>query len=531
MGQDTRTYFFFRCKSFASLWPMLPSGNSQLVWTRTRISSRIRDRAGTRAVACQRICRALAVSVTIVCAALTTDAQAADYLFRQAAPIEYARICDASGAAFFFIPGSDSCQRAGSLLPGKMREPDLFYGIVGPPFHFNSIVDVATRASGGPGQHRNTFSPGAGTTAQGQTAIVNKSFIQFAGLTSGRTQFMFDSYADTNNHENLRRPGAIVGLFAYTATFGAGFSSIVCLDDSLPPAETGGSRIVTSVEVPFGVDGVIGTSPRGKPVETRISEIVGNLRLDQPWDAVRLLGTTQAKQRSPFQANALATIAPFPSPPGLTPPYAFPALTSSPHGLAVQEGGQANLDYLSPGDKLWLQAAYEKGAAGYVADNGFASTNNSASQSLAPGSKFAPDVAYSAVKYPQINFNCVFARSRVCEQQWSWDITGAYKNYWLPILNSTPFGSTLEIRKQADAPCGVGSTGGSSNPNGARIEPGLFRSPLRGFDIGAEYMYAHLSKTRPAEPALDSGVAIGGLPAFGPNTEVYEGRLRVQHGF
>jgi hypothetical protein len=26
-----------------------------------------------------------------------------------------------------------------------------------------------------------------------------------------------------------------------------------------------------------------------------------------------------------------------------------------------------NVDYLSPGDKLWLQAAYEKGAFGYIA--------------------------------------------------------------------------------------------------------------------------------------------------------------------
>jgi len=540
MGRDMRRRFFFRRKCFATLWRILPSGYSQLVCTRPRISSHIRDMAGAGAVAwrgkdCLRKGRALALLVSMASAALTTHAQAADHPVRQWGPIEYARICDVSGAAFFFIPGSDRCQRAGGLLPGKTRKPDLFYGIAGPPFNLNVKVNIASGIRSfvspsshrdGPGKQRNTLYPGTRSTGQGQTAIGDEAFIQFAGLTSGRAQFMFDSYADANDSENLRGPGAIVGLFAYTATFGDAFSSILCLEAALFRSETCGRGIV----VPFGVDGVVVTSSPGKPVGTRISEIVGNLRLDQPWEGVRLSGTTHPQQTSDVQASSLAPIAPFPSPLGFTPPYALPALTSSPHGLALQDSVQANLDYLSPGDKLWLQAAYEKGAAGDAAGNGFANANSSGSQSLTPGSKFAAD-AYSAGWYPQVNFNCVFARSSKCEQQWSWDIAGAYKNYWLPILNSTPFGSTLEVRKQADAPNGHGSTAGAPNLKDASIEPGLFRSPLRGFDIGAEYMYAHLSKTRPAEPALDSGVTASGLPAFGPSTEVYEGRLRVQHGF
>jgi hypothetical protein len=52
-----------------------------------------------------------------------------------------------------------------------------------------------------------------------------------------------------------------------------------------------------------------------------------------------------------------------------TPPttYAFPALTSNSYGFAVQGGLKLNTDYISPGDKFWLQAAYEKGAYGYIA--------------------------------------------------------------------------------------------------------------------------------------------------------------------
>lgn len=544
MGQDVRRHFFLGRKSFARLRRILPSGNSQSVWTRTRIfASHIRDWAGAVAVAwrgkdCLRKGRALGLSVSMASAAITTVAQAADHPLHQAAPIEYARICDASGAGFFLIPGSDRCLRADGFLPGKTGESDFFLGIAGPPFFFNSIRDVtsgirsfagASARHGGPGQPLNTVNLSARSTAQGQTTIVDKCFIQFADLTSGRAQFMVDSYADAV-YANLRGPDSVAGLLAYTATFDDRFSSILSLEDSLSRPETGGSRIVTSIEVPFGVDSVVGTSPPGKPVETRISEIVGNLRLDQPWDAVKLSGTAQAQQTSHFQAKALPTITPLPSPSGISPPFALPALTSDPHGFTLQGGVQANRDYLSPGDKLWLQAAYEKGASRDVAGNGSANANSSVSQSLTPVSKFALDT-YSAGRFPQINFNCIFAGSSKCEQQSSWDITGAYKNYWLPILKSTTFGSTLEVRNQGDAPSIIGSAAGGSNLKAARIEQSLFRSPLRGFDIGADYMYAHLSQARPAAPAMDSGVTAGGLPGFSPNPDAYEGRLRVQHGF
>ncbi len=425
-------------------------------------------------------------------AALTTVAEAADHPLHQAAPIEYARICDASGAGFFVIPGSNRCLRAGGFLPGK------------------------------------TGGLSVRSTAQGQSAIVDKSLIQFAGLTSGRAQFLADSYADADT--NLRGQDAVAKLLAYTATFGGGFSSLVSLEDSPSRPETSGSRIVTSIEAPFGVARVGGTSPRGKPVEARISEIVGNLRLDQPWGGEKLSGTAQAQQTSQFQAKALPTIAPLPSPSGISPPFPLPALTSNPHGFTLQDGVQANRDYLSPGDKLWLQAAYEKGASPDLAGKGSANADSSVSQSLTPVSKFALGT-YSAGSFPQINFNCIFAGSSKCEQQSRWDITGAYKNYWLPILKSKTFGSTLEVRNQGDASTAIGSVAGGSNLKEARIEQNLFRSPLRGFDIGADYMYAHLSQARPAAPAMDSGVTAGGLPGFGPNPDAYEGRLRVQHGF
>src|SRR5665213_1238631 len=43
-------------------------------------------------------------------------AQAADLPSRKAAPVQYVKICDAYGAGFFYIPGTDTCLRIGGYV-------------------------------------------------------------------------------------------------------------------------------------------------------------------------------------------------------------------------------------------------------------------------------------------------------------------------------------------------------------------------------------------------------------------------------
>ena len=64
-------------------------------------------------------------------------ARAADLPARQAAPIEYVRICDAYGAGFFYIPGTDTCLRVGGLALTELRGFDPSFSIVGPLFYGN----------------------------------------------------------------------------------------------------------------------------------------------------------------------------------------------------------------------------------------------------------------------------------------------------------------------------------------------------------------------------------------------------------
>jgi len=167
-----------------------------------------------------------------------------------------------------------------------------------------------------------------------------------------------------------------------------------------------------------------------------------------------------------------------------------------------------------------LQAAYEKGAFGYIAGNNFANGYGSVSQNRFPGAGFVSE-PYIAGWNPQINSDCVFTGSGACEQQWGWDITGAYKHYWFPILSSAVYGSYLEVHYPANALNGFGGAVGVSNLKETRIGTNLVWTPLKGFDIGAEFIYVHLNQTRPAGLAPDFGPAsltATGLPAFQPNT-------------
>ena len=500
----------------------------------------------------------LVSAVGLAGVAFVPSARAADLPARQAAPIEYVRICDAYGAGFFYIPGTDTCLRVGGLALAELRGFDPSFSIVGPLFYGNGIshlgagfvpspseysnarsrdatdfaalvrfeLDARTQsfirvdsfygsngsaALGSLGQQLDTFNMTAGTSASRLTTALNKAFLQFAGLTAGQAQSMFDFYADAYNYHSLRGSNATVALLAYTATFGSGFSATLSVEDQPDRRAAIGSTIASTTVAPIAVGGISATSFQAQPGGSRVPEIVGNIRLDQPSGAAQLSAAAHQVNSSLFGASALTT------PPTAS---AFPALTSNSFGFAIQGGVQLNADYLSPGDKLWLQAAYEKGAFSYVAGNNLAYSYGSVNQNRFPGSGGTP-LDYGDGWNPQINSDCVFTGSGACEQQSGWDITGAYNHYWLPILSSAIFGSYLEVHYPANALNGFGGAAGVSNLKEGRV----------GFDIGAEFMYVHLNQARPVGLAPNSALTAAGLPAFQSNNNQYESRLRIQRAF
>jgi hypothetical protein len=309
-----------------------------------------------------------------------------------------------------------------------------------------------------------------------------------------------------------------------TAAALAGLSQAACAYAAELPA------VQPAPSVTMG--GAPGASLQPQPSGGQAPEAAADtIRTGGQWTAAQALAPTHQLRISLFGEPALAAIPP--APPfaaGFTPPYAFLALTSNSYGFAGQGGLQLNADYLSPGDKLWLQAAYDKGALGSFAGDKLAAAYGPAGQSRYMGSGLLPE-PYIAGWNPQINSDCMVTRSGTCEQQPAWSITGAYKHYWLPILSSAIYGSYLEVHYPANVLESAASAAGVSNPDEPRAGTGPAKPPVKGFDIGAEFMYGHLNQTPPAVLAPNPVITTNGLPASQPDTNVYEGRLRLQRAF
>ena len=292
------------------------------------------------------------------------SAHAADLPERQAAPIEYVRICDAYGAGFFYIPGTDTCLKIGGLGLTEVRSYDASYQVSGNSFQgngqatgFGSAISPASagvHTGGGPtfagfvptpsqysnarqrdnygwntlgrleldsrtgtpwgtlrafirvnsyvgtgysqtgalstgtSYNSNPYNTSAGVSAVRETTILNKAFIQFAGLTAGRAQSMFDFYANAYNYQRLGGSAATTQLLAYTYSFdeyswGHGVSTTISVEDKSARETFIGSTIGTTSAAGINVGGITAGSFQGTPGGMRFPDIVGNIRVDQPW--------------------------------------------------------------------------------------------------------------------------------------------------------------------------------------------------------------------------------------------------------
>jgi hypothetical protein len=553
-------------------------------------------------------------------------AQAADLPTRKAAPVNYVRICDAYGAGFFYIPGTDTCLKVGGLALFEARIFNTPYSIgagiasagaastlaagLGPipfitpggPASLATVyrnarerdnygmgalgrVELDARTATGYGTLRAFIridsSFGSSTTSQTgalnqlynvtsgpfpakEQTIVNKAFVQFAGLTAGRAQSMFDFYADAYNYEALRGSNASPALLAYTYTFGGpftGFSATVSVEDGVSRRESVGSVIslatVAGTGIPlaaFGV-GAGGSAFGATAAGQQIPDLVANLRVDQPWGSVQLSGAAHQLRTSLYPAaggicgiTAAGLVLTSPllgacnavAPTGAN-PFTFagpsatananPTATQNDWGFAVQGGLKVNAPWIAPGDTFYLQGTYEHGALGYITGNTLAYTGGFWASSLNYGNGLA--ATPSSNNWVTATFqDCVWTPLNKCEKQQGAALVAAFKHYWLPTWSSAFYGSAMAIRYNADVNTPTfGNVLGVPNYKELRAGANLVWTPVTGFDIGAEFMYTRGITDKPFGLINDTFLALQGLPTFTSTSNVYEGRLRVQRAF
>lgn len=470
------------------------------------------------------------------------SAQAADLPFRKAAPVEYVRVCDFTGAGYFYIPGTDTCLKvggfvraeyaylspqtayfptlgsvspgnatAGTIVAGGTRIPSQLRDVSG--FFARGRIEADARTQTAYGTLRtfvrfeitkaNGVYQGSSTSQQsyvngnGGAANVDKAFIQFAGFTAGRVQSFFDFYADNYNFEGIANSDQSTQVFAYTATFGGGFSATIAAEDptirrdGIGNAEffNPGSGSTTVADLGYG--------------SVRIPDFVGVVRLDQAWGAAQISAAY----------HEVATI----SPTNL-------ARAESRDGFAVQGGLQIKLPMLAAGDDIWLQGAYQQGAYLYQDS---ASTMNSGVNSLFLGG--FQHIDHDAYAYVNPNGSLAVSLSE------GFSVAGAIHHYFTPNFSDVLFGSYEEVSYGGRAKNTDWRLGGIGDASEYRIGNQFIWTPVNNLSVGIEAVYAHLDQdiagTRGnSAQAIDARAAFNALRVR-QNPDSFEGRVRVERDF
>jgi hypothetical protein len=202
-------------------------------------------------------------------------AQAADLPARKAAPVEYVKVCDAYGAGFFFIPGTDTCIKVGGRVRadyamssrGTIYSGGTINGTTGARINTISLASGSENIYGWEARGRvdldaRTQTPygtvqavaslrlarttgvlnasGPGLSSASASPTLEAAYIRFAGFTFGAARDNFAFMPSTfygSGHWASFANGA--KQIAYTAVLGGGLSATVAIQDLTDTAGSG----------------------------------------------------------------------------------------------------------------------------------------------------------------------------------------------------------------------------------------------------------------------------------------------------
>ena len=474
-------------------------------------------------------------------AAMSTGARAADLPVKAAAPVEYVRVCSTYGSGFFTIPGTETCFR----ISGRVRAE---YAYIEPfdraadatGFRARGRLNLDTRTATAYGLlrsyirfeiTRSSGTPYGNTGEIGTNTNVNQAFVQFAGLTAGRTVSFF-THPDlpAPNFGDLRfddPTNAEVSLLAYTFSFGNGFSATLSLEDGLS------RRVNNNLDFPlFGTGTVFAPIPFTYAGQ-RIPDVIANVRYTGSWGGAQLSG---ALHQIRDVAAGLTTVD------GVTVPVINPitglpnpTFADTEYGFAVAVHGYANVPFLGVGDTAWVSATYTDGAVGYI----------NAGQSSAIGSPAEGNGTIGAGPLA-LPFADAFVDPFTGDFKTNkaYGIAGGLNHNWSPTWQTNVFGSWMRFDAPGAAQFVVpvtaatlaagtaGTVTGLVDFNEYRVGTNTIWTPVEGFQIGAEVLYIKVDpRGRVAVPITTAAGDPTGLFRSTASEDIWEGRLRIQRDF
>ncbi len=387
--------------------------------------------------------------VSVLSLAVASPVLAADLPMRKAKPVEYVKVCSTEGEGFFYIPGTNTCLRVGGLVRAESRYFETKWTTPGDGRAQNATgfrarawlnMDARTQTeygllrtffryelNGDTGNYANpAIAPGVNRTY----SLLEKAFIQFAGITAGRTASFYDFYANDMNFAEIGGSElSQQNVLAYTTSLG-------------------------KLSITFGIeDRTLRDTAAGNLVYggTRSPDIVGSIRYDDEKGILAAAQLSGALHQNRVMNRDLAG-----------------NYIDSEFGYAIQGGLKFNLPALAEGDVLWLQAAYAEGALSYLGANGVPNTLGALNLIHSDASIINGDLSKTK----------------------GYAFTAAFTHYWTPTVRTNVYGSYIGLDYAAAAADPL--VGGFRDTRIVQAGGALIWSPVANLDLGAEVLYHHI---------------------------------------
>lgn len=454
-----------------------------------------------------------------------STAMAADLPSRRAAPIAYVKVCDAYGAGFFYIPGTDTCLKVGGRVRADFAmaaKQNIFSSgtldgttglrtnvlatsrnaenIYGWEARGRVDLDARTRTPWGTVQTvaairlaRSTGlldQVGPALSASSASPTLEAAYIRFAGFTFGAAKDNFSFMPSTfygAGHWSSFANGA--KQIVYTAVLGGGLSATFGIQDATDTTARG----VTAAG--FGVPAGTNFSYNSLP------QVNGRIDFSQGWGQASLMGAVGKA----VGVNSLATY------------------DTDKTVYAVGAGLKVNLPMIASGDVLYLNAAYANGMTEYT-------TNWTSFKS----SDVKRNVGGYVVNHPSWIYSIDGAGNANIETLRSWDVAALYTHFWSPSWRHSFVATYGRIDGTTSSKAVTfGASGAFEDATVWNVGTQLAWLPVSNFEIGVDVLYARV------EQDVRRSLVAGSAGAFcaGPTCVTREkegnltGRLRVERTF
>jgi hypothetical protein len=500
--------------------------------------------------------------------ASVATASAAD-LPVKAKAIEYVKVCSLYGAGFYYIPGTDICMKVGGYLRAEadMNAAGTLTPAVGPGSTNNRdnvnnresqsfvqrtrfLWSFDARQQTDYGMLRSYARTGiqwstgdSVNSGSNAVAYIDRAFLQFGGLTAGRAVSYFDTYSFSlhsfqTNVIGSDSGGTGINLIAYTTDLGNGWAATLSAEDhtsrSKPIVNTIGTAGFFNLNNnAAGAPANLGTGTLTSQAGQTLPNLVGAIRLDQPWGLVQG-SVALAKVSSAYYSTGTAAAA---GGGALAIGGGAGGLENLGHpddklGYAASFGTVLNLP-TAKGDTFGTQFSYSKGASAY-AGQGQSTFNIRNGNKLGIG--FVTDAVYGGPGSP-------LALTE------AWSVTAGLEHYWNPKWRSSLYGGYERVSYNDAATsticAGLATGGAGSSANAGGITPSncspdfsfwqvgsrTVWSPVSNLDIGLDLLYNHVNTAFAGAAAVSAnGTVPAGLFTVA-SQGVLSGALRIQRNF